>query len=191
MRWVAADVSQCNHGQILDFGCLIRKIAADDFLSLEYPPAIKRVYHPPVIADSPISTFDYHRAIRDFGTAWWPGTVALAEGLVAFSFSASVLPKTNGFSRKAGRGCRAPPQSSIKWSNGNFIQKNDKKWVGYSRVSTGRQSPLHRISFPPWCFRCCHRCLEPRAEGLQIQESSWWNCSFIRPYRIRSRGIFW
>ena len=72
---------------------MIRKIAADDFLSLEYPPAIKRVYHPPVIADSPISTFDYHRAIRDFGTAWWPGTVALAEGLVAFSFSASVLQR--------------------------------------------------------------------------------------------------
>ena len=32
----------CNGLSSLDFGCLIRKIAADDFLSLGDPPGIKR-----------------------------------------------------------------------------------------------------------------------------------------------------
>jgi hypothetical protein len=87
MRWIAAAVSQCNHRQILEFGCLIRKIAADDFL-LWYPLAIKRGNGKSSI-DSwvSIATFDYQRAMLDFGT------VAFAEGLVAFSFSASALQR--------------------------------------------------------------------------------------------------
>ena len=58
---------------------------------------------------------------------------------------------------------------------------------GYPWVS---DKLICRISFP-FVF-LCHHCLElSSVEGLQIQESSWWNCSFIRPYRTRSRGTFW